>query len=384
MEKPSFDFKPSDLDRRPSWLLNDIHDLMRQRAGENSSLSQGQQTDRMSTRIWKQKRLPNRSDMYKNFQKEKAPPPPTAQVYANRLKKSTVGSGLSSENEAKVNDFLELISNKKKRQKERSENYMHKSLRAPSPTPFPTGKFHSSSRPVLSSLPDKSSLALERPKTAPALDRHSSKRISSMPISGRLQAWGGAPGGGSHIVVDSNAQVYKCFATFVKAAAYCERMRIVLEHTHMITMRRKVCARKIELWFISSRDARRRLFISMMPPIFMRYLRRFQKRNAVKIISTFVKECASMQSSTVVRKFLVCVRKAQKIARSCLAVKTARREALSRLWERVERQYRRQFEEHEKETLQRLQKERMGRLTSGDRSNVHDKWNLTHHQVALK
>ena len=383
-----FDFTHTSGDPNPSWLLDDIHELIRQRSGEGITLPQGMLMDKMSKQILKQRRLPDKLDIYKNLQKEKAAPPPTTAVYAARLKKSKVGA-LSTNSEEKVNAFLQTLADKRKRKKEQYDHYMRKSQGCPSPTPHLINRFTSSSRPVLDSLPTREVERL-RPRTAPNIMTNpslskrpggiaplscasKSSRITLLPTSTIHKA--------ATPIIDSPVAVAKCFTVFAKIAKYAEYNRVILLLTKAHLFRQLVASRRITKWWRMVRDTRRRLFKEKMPRIFTMYLRRFQKKKAAKIITTFIRECSSVQSAAIVKKFLICVRKVQCVARACIAVRQARLIALHKLWKRTELQYRRLFADHEKETLQRLQKERVLRLSSSSSASVHDKWGLTHQQV---
>lgn len=382
-----FDFSKSDLGRRPSWLLHDIHDMMRRRMGEIDGLPEVSTSTSLARKLRKQKRLPDKPDMYKNLQREKAPPPSTGEKYAEQMKKTKVDVTSTSVNEEKVNAFLLHLSDKKKKKKERHVNYMSQSQRPPSPTPYLTSKFTSASRPILlTSLAHSSDNDVLRPHTAPNLSMYKSqlgyRNVSPLASSMSKRGDQFFPDyTDPQFVVDSSENIAKCVATYIKASCYYEKMRLVLVLTKVETLRRKVASRKIREFFALCIARRRLALIALIPPVFMHYLRRFQKKYAVKVLATFLKECSSMQSSTVVKKFLLCVRKCQRFFRDCIAVKEARKVALRKLWEKIERQYRRLFEEHEKELLQRLQKERANRLGSTGNQNVHDKWDLTNHQV---
>jgi hypothetical protein len=384
-QSPDFDFSKHDLGRRPSWLLNDIHVMMRHRMGEMNDLPEVQTSSSLAKRLRRHKRLPDNPDMYKNLQKEKAPPPTTGEKYAKQMKKTKVDVNSVSLNEEKVNEFLNQLSDKRKKKKEEHVNYMTQSQRPPSPTPYLTSRFASTTRPntaILTSLKTAPDCDVVRPQTAPGLSTHASQRnLSALASSKSRRSDHFFPGTDNSFIVDTQENAAKCLRIFAKAAGYYEKMRLLLLLTKAETLRRKVASRKIRNCIMMYRHRRRQALIAMIPPIFMHYLRRFRKKYAVNVIITFLGECSSMQSSTIVKKYLLCVRKCQKLFRDCLAVRAARRVAMRKLWERNERQYRRLFEEHEKEMLLRLQKERANRLGKSGSHNVHDKWDLTNQQV---
>mmetsp|Transcript_4907 Transcript_4907/g.7481 ORF Transcript_4907/g.7481 Transcript_4907/m.7481 type:complete len:648 (+) Transcript_4907:169-2112(+) len=379
-----FDISEDKFERRPSWLLNDINEMMHQKLGGAAVLPDAKQMKQFEKTLHKQKRLPNKFEQYKNLQKEKSIPlqyKPVAR-HARELKKCKMKTLLSSTSEKKVNNFIELVHAKRRKQREKYDDYMRQSLRHPTLEPILTERLKSP-RPVTSygTSSFHAPTSQTRPRTAPL--------AGSMPSGGDSSLYpsksAATTTGKLNDYVDKQAEILaklkKRFKAISLAAMYTRKCRDILIYTKAIMMTRKKFVLKIENWYMKMKEERRLRLVESMPRLFLRYLKRFQRRMATRRIATFLIEFSSMQSSTIVKKFLVCVRKAQVFVRQSLQVKRARHLLLTLYWERTERSIRKQLEDQEKVTMARLQKERMARMRSGENSNVHDKWNLTHQQV---
>lgn len=121
--------------------------------------------------------------------------------------------------------------------------------------------------------------------------------------------------------------------------------------------------------------------LAAMPPIFMKFLKNYQRKLAVRKIITFLKEYSTLHSHLIIKKFMSCVRQAQVFIRGMIRIKKARVLLITLYWEKVEKNYRKQIEDQEREAFARQQRERMARINTGASSDVHGRWGMTHKQV---
>jgi hypothetical protein len=382
-----FEMTNAAYDRRPSWLMRDINDMM-QNTVEKIGLHMSE-VERLAERT-----APEKSDLYKNFKKEMTPTSSkNALKYEMRIKKAQNQLEEASQSEKKVRMFIKRVQEDRHKKRIAHNTYMQKAFDKPFREPALPERLVSP-RPI-SARQLRPLSPPQRPNTAPSTrdDQELRSRLSrpSSPNSiekrpclvNRRASDAMALSLSVNNLPDRDAYfiAMQQLCKFVKIIRFADTSRRMLLIHRAQLKGMKIFATKIQRWYRRGSESRSIRYRNAMPKCFMRYVLRFMKRIATKRLTTFLREFSSIRSHNVVRGFLVCVRKSQRIIRDCIEVKRARVQLLNLYWEKTERIARKQIEEQEKEHFHHLQKERFARLGRSTTSDVHGRWSLTHKQV---
>jgi hypothetical protein len=379
------------FDRRPTWLLHDINELMHERNGNLVF------ADLDSSNLLTKRPPADKSHLYKNYVREKTSTFKPGDIFLKS--RESKRNMLTEGSEKNISNFVEKLRHERQRQREQREAFMRHAIDPPRINPIV--KARSIQHRPLSADPSPLPLLkkMERPKTAPSHQQFSSGKttISPSPNNGpnngrerttlkkskgqksRDQIEPGALSIPS--TEDSLPKIQERILTLAKMVQFLK----TLEHTLLSFKREQngkaIFVTKIQRCFRNFILRRQAYHKAVMPSVFMRFLRTFQKRSAAKKILIFLREFSTIHSHLIVKRFMVCVRKAQIFIREMLRVKRARTQLIVLYWEKIEKNYRKQIEDQERETFARLQRERMARITTGSSSDVHDRWGMTHKQV---
>lgn len=374
----------------PAWLLNDIEEMKHSHHISSHTIEVSRQR---TARLERKTSL--RLSQYKNFQKEK--------------RHSAVASGLLPPSKRedlrlppldlvnlfdydvpKQHDTTTIITKMKERElknRKNKEKYMIKSLsgstglrcKAVTRPSSPTGLEACTSAfrlPVGRPLP--------RPNTAPnirdqryAKDDRVVKAVVRQPLSRQVSLM--AQNNLHHSVVLK-------LLSFIAITSYLKKLRNIYIFCKANTLRKHASARKLSRWWsvcLKKREHHRSVLRSQVPEVFTRFFYRYRRRVASNRITTFLFEFSKVKSTTVVRKFMMCVRKAQRFVRSCLEIKRARQTAVYAFWRKIEIVVRKQIADSERESRQRNRKLRPRRLLvhPGRGNYIAKKWKETSDQV---
>lgn len=185
---------------------------------------------------------------------------------------------------------------------------------------------------------------------------------------------------------EASNKVAEKILTLIKILKFCQNSKRYVLYLKAEACGRQKFARKLQRWYRDAMHRRHEWNLAAMPAVFMRFLKKYQKKLAVKRITTFLREYTSIHSHSIIKSFLKCVRKAQVYIRETIRVKRARVLLLTLYWDRCERAYRKGIEDQDRETNARSQRERLARINmtlaspSGP-GDVHGRWGMTHKQV---
>lgn len=376
--------------RRPTWLMDDIHDMMLERSGK-FLFSEISALDSPTKH-----RPPDKSYLYKNYLREKAPNYKSDEIYQMKLRKTRIDIMNASESQKKITSFVERLRNERRKQREHQVAFMRHALDSPPPHQVFAEKMahqrpiSAGNRKLLTPNNSPPRSRVERPQTAPS---HSPSKIPSpskeyqkklLKIQNRTpkhQSPGRSPKPADSNPLEIQKKVQQKLLTLVKILEYVNNTKRFRLYLLAEQKGKEIFVIKIQRAFRQMILRRQAYHQAVMPAIFMRYLRNYQKKSAVKKIIAFLREFSSIHSHVIVKRFMVCVRKSQIFIREMLAVKRARVQLITLYWEKIERNYRKQIEDQERETFARLQRERMARITAGSSSDLHGKWGTTHKQV---
>jgi hypothetical protein len=379
------------FDRRPTWLLNDINELMLERNGKLLFAE-------ISSSNTLMRRPADKSHLYKNYVREKTSTFKSGDVIQIKLKQSkSQGHGLvDSSSEKKISNFVEKLRHERQRQREHREAFMRHAIDPPDINPIVKNRMVQP-RPLSAGTSPPPLPKTERPKTAPSqkerLDGRSSNNRPESVTFNKTKSQRSPPHGRSRDRIGQNPgtllspptdplpKVQERLLALVKIVQFLQNSKQALLHLKAEENGKAIFATKIQRNFRDFVLRRQAYHKAVMPSVFMRFLKSFQKRSAAKKIIIFLREFSTIHSHLIVKRFMVCVRKAQIFIREILRVKRARTQLIVLYWEKIEKSYRKQIEDQERETFARLQRERMARITAGNTSDVHGRWGVTHKQV---
>jgi hypothetical protein len=381
------------FNRRPTWLLNDINEMMLERNGKLlfSDVSSSNHLTR---------RTPDKANLYKNYLREKSPTYKAGEIYQMKLQRSRIDVTNASKSEQKIGNFVEKLRHERQRQRQHQETYMRHAFEPPIVQPILTGRL-TSSRPRSAGAVTQPLPARERPQTAPSSQspmkespprKHHPDKLFKKKSQKRSPAASRTPGRvrqtDQSAAIESSSGTNDLQRTFqerlltlVVILQFVKKSRCLSQRIQAEQRGKTIFATKIQNAYREMILRNRAYHLAAMPPIFMRFLKHYQKKLAVRKIITFLREYSTVHSHLIVKRFMVCVRQAQVFIREMLRVKRARIYLITLYWEKIEKNYRKQIEDQERETFARQQRERMARINTGASSDVHGRWGMTHKQV---